>query len=47
MLVSSVHPVIVRRAMFWLVWSLEILVLDEMGDHIVLAYSRMGRVIVL
>ena len=47
MLVSRVQPVIVRRAIFWVVWSLEMLVLDIIGDQIVLAYSRMGRAIVL
>ena len=46
-LVSSVHPVMVRRAVFCIVWSLVMLVSDVIGDHIVLEYSIMGRVIVL
>ena len=47
MLVSRVHPVIVLSAVFCCVCSLVVLVLDMMGDQIVLAYSRMGRVMVL
>lgn len=45
--VSSVHPVIVRIALFCVVCSLDMFVSEAMGDHIVLAYSVMGRVIVL
>ena len=46
-LVSSVHPVIVRKALFWIVCSLPMFVSDVIGDHIVLAYSMRGLVIVL
>ena len=46
-LVSRVHPVIVRRALFCTVCSFLMLVSDVMGDQIVLAYSMTGRVIVL
>ena len=42
--VSSVHPVIVRSAEFC---SSFVFVFDMMGDQNVLAYSRMGLVIVL
>lgn len=47
MLVSSVHPVIARRALFCTVCSFDVLVSEMMGDHIVLACSMMGRVIAL
>ena len=47
MLVSRVHPVIVLSAWFCVVCSLVMFVSDVMGDHIVLAYSRMGLVIAL
>ena len=47
MLVSSVHPVIVRSALFCVVCSLEMFVSEAMGDHTVFAYSVIGRVIVL
>ena len=46
-LVSRVHPVIVLSAWFCTVCSFVMLVLDVIGDHIVLAYSIIGRVIVL
>ena len=46
-LVSSVHPVIVLSALFCVVWSFVMFVSEAMGDHTVLAYSIMGRVIVL
>ena len=46
-LVSSVHPVIVRIALFCVVCSLDMFVSEAMGDHTVLAYSIIGRVIVL
>ena len=45
-LVSSVQPVMVRRALFCTVCSLLMFVLEVIGDHIVLAYSIMGRVMV-
>ena len=45
--VSSVHPVIVRSAEFCIVCNLFMFVFDMMGDQIVLAYSRIGLVIVL
>lgn len=47
MLVSRVHPVAVLSAWFWIVCSLVMFVFDVMGDQIVFAYSRIGRVIVL
>lgn len=47
MLVSSVHPVAVLSAVFCIVCSLFMFVSDVMGDQMVLAYSIMGRVIVL
>lgn len=46
-LVSSVQPVIVLSALFCTVCSFCVLVSDIMGDHMVLAYSIIGRVIVL
>ncbi len=33
-LVACVHPVAIRRAAFWTVWSFLILVLDVVGDQI-------------
>lgn len=47
MLVSRVQPVIVLSAWFCMVCSFVVLVSDMMGDQIVLAYSMIGRVIVL
>lgn len=47
MLVSCVQPVAIRRALFWIVCNLLVLVSDMMGDQMVDAYSRRGRVIVL
>ena len=47
MFVSSVQPVIVLSAMFCIICSLFVLVFAMIGDHIVFAYSSMGRVIVL
>ena len=47
MFVSAVQPVAMRRAVFWTVCSLFMLVLDMRGDQTVLAYSRMGLVIAL
>ena len=44
---SRVHPVIVLSAWFCIVCNLVMLVLDVIGDHIVFAYSMIGRVIVL
>ena len=46
-LVSSVHPVMVLSALFCVVCSLAMFVSEAMGDHTVLAYSMIGRVIVL
>ena len=43
---SSVHPVIVWSAEFCIT-CLMMFVSDIMGDQIVLAYSRMGLVIIL
>ena len=45
--VSCVHPVIVLSAMFCTICSLFVLVFAMIGDHVVFAYSSMGRVIVL
>ena len=45
--VSSVHPVIFRSAEFYIVCNLFMFVFDMMGDQILLAYFRMGLVIVL
>lgn len=47
MLVSCVHPVAVRSAEFWTVWSLLWFVSAMMGDQIVLAYSIRGSVVAL
>lgn len=44
MFVSAVHPVAILSAVFWMTCNLWMLVLDVIGDHIVDAYSRMGRV---
>ena len=44
---SATHPVAIRRAVFCMVWSLEMEVLEVMVDHAGLAYSIMGRVIAL
>ena len=46
-LVSSVHPVTVRSALFCVVCSFVMFVSEAMGDHTVFAYSMIGRVIVL
>ena len=46
-LVCTVHPVIVWSAEFCIVCNLFMFVFDMMGDQVVLAYSRMGLVIVL
>lgn len=46
-LVSRVQPVIVLSALFCVIWILFVCVCEMMGDHMVLAYSRMGLVIVL
>lgn len=46
-LVSRVHPVAVLSAWFWIVWSFDMFVCEVMGAQIVLAYSRIGLVIVL
>lgn len=43
-LVSSVHPVAIRSAVFCIICSLFVLVSDIMGAQIVLAYSSMGLV---
>ena len=45
--VSLVQPVIVLNAVFCTVCSFDRLVLEIMGDHTVLPYSRIGRVIAL
>ena len=42
-----VHPVAIRSAVFCVVCSLLMFVLDAIGDHMVDAYSRVGRVTVL
>ena len=47
MLVSSVHPVVALSALFWTICSLLILVADAIGAQMVLAYSIVGRVMVL
>ena len=47
MFVSCVQPVMVLSAMFCIICSLLVLVFAMIGDHIVFAYSSMGRVIVL
>ena len=47
MLVSVVHPVAIRSALFCIVCSFSMFVGEIVGDHIVDAYSRMGRVIAL
>ena len=44
---SLVQPVIVLSALFCTVWSAPMLVVEAIGDQIVLAYSTMGRVMVL
>ena len=46
-LVSVVHPVAIRSALFCIVCSFSMFVEEIVGDHIVDAYSRMGRVIAL
>ena len=43
-LVSSVQPVMILRALFWVICSLWRLVSDTTGDHIVLAYLMTGRI---
>ena len=45
--VSCVQPVIVLSAMFCAVCNLLVFVSAMIGDHVVFAYSSMGRVIVL
>ena len=47
MLVSSVHPVAILRAVFWVVWSLFLLVSFMIGDQTVLPYSNMGWTVAL
>ena len=44
---SAVHPVAIRRALFCMVSSLFICVVEIIGDHTVLAYSICGLVIAL
>ena len=46
-LVSFVQPVAILRAVFCMICILFILVSEAIGDHIVLAYSKVGRVMVL
>jgi len=46
-MVSKVHPVAMRRALFCIDCSFCKLVADTTGDQIVLAYSTMGRTIAL
>ena len=45
--VSEVQPVAILRAVFWVVCSLSRFVFIIMGDHMVLAYSMIGRAIAL
>lgn len=45
--VSEVHPVVTRRALFWMICSFCRLVFDMVGDQMVLAYSMTGRVTAL
>lgn len=45
--VSRVHPVAILNAAFCIACSFCMFVSDMMGDQIVDAYSRMGRVIAL
>ena len=45
--VSKVQPVMILSAVFCCVCSFVMLVLDMIGDQMVLAYSKMGLVIVL
>ena len=47
MFVSAVCPVAMRSAVFCIVCSFCMLVLDVAGAHMVFAYSMMGCVIVL
>ena len=47
MLVSRVHPVMMRRAEFCMVWSLARFVVEIMGDQMVLPYSMTGLTMVL
>ena len=47
MLLSLVQPVAVRRAVFCMVCSFPMLVLETMGNQIALAYSSIGLVIAL
>ena len=44
MFVSEVHPIIILRALFWVIYSLFRLVSDIMADQMVLPYSNMGLV---
>ena len=44
---SAVHPVAILRALFCTVCSVCRLVLEMMGDHMALAYSRMGLMMAL
>ena len=44
---SAVHPVAMRKAVFWIVCSLFKFVSAVIGDQIVLAYSITGLVSVL
>ena len=44
---SDVHPVAILRAVFWVVWSLFLLVALMIGDQTGLAYSRMGLTMAL
>lgn len=46
-LVSLVQPVMILRAWFCIICSLFVFVSEMIGDHMVFAYSMMGRVIVL
>ena len=47
MFVSAVHPVMTLSAVFCVVCSFCMFVVDMTGDHMVLAYSVIGRVIAL
>ena len=44
---SRVQPVIVLRAVFWIVCSFDVCACEVMGDRTVLAYSSCGRVMFL
>ena len=47
MFVSCVNPVAIRSAVFCMICNLSMIVEDPMGDHMVEAYSSIGRVMIL